>query len=40
MMKAPPDWRPSRLPFTISHENAGWVEKLGPAQTSSRPETP
>ena len=39
LMEAPPDGRPSRLPFTIGHENAGWVEKLDRARPGSRPET-
>jgi propanol-preferring alcohol dehydrogenase len=30
LMEAPADAKPSRLPFTLGHENAGWVEKLGP----------
>ena len=27
------------LPFTLGHENAGWVEKLGRARPGSRPAT-
>jgi alcohol dehydrogenase, propanol-preferring len=29
-MNRPAPKRPIRLPFTPGHENAGWVEKLGP----------
>ena len=29
LMEAPAERLP-KLPFTIGHENAGWVEKLGP----------
>ena len=30
LMDAPADQFPARFPFTLGHENAGWVEKLGP----------
>ena len=30
LMEAPAGARPLKLPFTLGHENAGWVEKLGP----------
>jgi alcohol dehydrogenase, propanol-preferring len=40
IMQAPPDGRPSRLPFTLGHENAGWVEKLGPGATGFAPGDP
>jgi propanol-preferring alcohol dehydrogenase len=30
LMNRPAPMRPIRLPFTLGHENAGWVEKLGP----------
>jgi propanol-preferring alcohol dehydrogenase len=47
IMEAPPDGRPSldlmdpsRLPFTLGHENAGWVEKLGPGATGFAPGDP
>jgi alcohol dehydrogenase, propanol-preferring len=34
LMEAPPNPnRPSPYPFTLGHENAGWVEKLGPGTT-------
>ena len=29
-MEAPPGSKAMRFPFTLGHENAGWVEKLGP----------
>ncbi|MEJ8653461.1 NAD(P)-dependent alcohol dehydrogenase [Streptomyces sp. MS1.AVA.3] len=32
LMEAPAERLP-KLPFTIGHENAGWVEKLGPGAT-------
>ena len=33
IMEASPGGRLGRLPFTLGHENAGWVEKLGPGAT-------
>jgi alcohol dehydrogenase, propanol-preferring len=39
LMEAPPDRLP-RLPFTIGHENAGWVEKLGPGASGFAPGDP
>ena len=27
---------PAPTPFTLGHENAGWVEKLGPGTTGFR----
>ena len=39
-MEAPPDAFPGRLPFTLGHENAGWVEKLGPGATGFAPGDP
>ena len=30
----------TRLPFTIGHENAGWVETLGPGVTGFMPGDP
>ena len=30
LMEAPAGTRPFRFPFTLGHENAGWVAKLGP----------
>lgn len=30
LMEMPPGTRQFQLPFTLGHENAGWVEKLGP----------
>jgi alcohol dehydrogenase, propanol-preferring len=32
--------RPTKLPFTLGHENAGWVEKLGPGTTGFAPGEP
>jgi alcohol dehydrogenase, propanol-preferring len=41
LMDAPADrFRHSTLPFTIGHENAGWVEKLGPGATGFAPGDP
>ena len=39
LMEAPPE-RLGRLPFTLGHENAGWVEKLGPGATGFAPGDP
>jgi propanol-preferring alcohol dehydrogenase len=39
LMEAPAD-RLSGLPFTLGHENAGWVEKLGPGTTGFAPGDP
>jgi alcohol dehydrogenase, propanol-preferring len=39
LMDAPAD-RLQALPFTIGHENAGWVEKLGPGATGFAPGDP
>jgi alcohol dehydrogenase, propanol-preferring len=33
LMEMPAGTRPLSLPFTLGHENAGWVEKLGPGVT-------
>jgi alcohol dehydrogenase, propanol-preferring len=33
ILEAPPKPGPPRAPFTLGHENAGWVEKLGPGAT-------
>jgi propanol-preferring alcohol dehydrogenase len=30
LMEAPEGPKPYKFPFTLGHENAGWVEKLGP----------
>ena len=40
LMDAPPDGLQAKLPFTIGHENAGWVEKLGPGATGFAPGDP
>jgi propanol-preferring alcohol dehydrogenase len=39
LMEAPAERLPT-LPFTIGHENAGWVEKLGPGATGFAPGDP
>ncbi|QRP45761.1 NAD(P)-dependent alcohol dehydrogenase [Amycolatopsis sp. FDAARGOS 1241] len=36
----PPPGNGMRLPFTLGHENAGWVEKLGPGVTGFAPDDP
>jgi alcohol dehydrogenase, propanol-preferring len=33
ILEAPPKPGPAAAPFTLGHENAGWVEKLGPGAT-------
>ena len=33
LMEMPAGARQFQLPFTLGHENAGWVEKLGPGTT-------
>jgi alcohol dehydrogenase, propanol-preferring len=33
ILEAPATPGPARTPFTLGHENAGWVEKLGPGTT-------
>ena len=40
LMDAPADSQFEKLPFTIGHENAGWVEKLGPGATGFSPGDP
>ena len=40
LMERPAPKRPIRLPFTLGHENAGWVEKLGPGATGFAPGDP
>ena len=37
LMNRPAPQRPIRLPFTLGHENAGWVEKLGPGAEGFAP---
>src|SRR6516162_5348332 len=39
-MERPAPKRPIKLPFTLGHENAGWVEKLGPGATGFAPGDP
>src|SRR5215813_13889597 len=33
ILEAPPKPGPAPAPYTIGHENAGWVEQLGPGAT-------
>jgi propanol-preferring alcohol dehydrogenase len=33
VLEAPASKKPFKIPFTLGHENAGWVEKLGPGAT-------
>jgi len=40
IMEAPAGSKPFQLPFTLGHENAGWVEKLGPGATGFAPGDP
>ena len=40
ILEAPPKPGPARAPFTLGHENAGWVEKLGPGATGFAPGDP
>jgi propanol-preferring alcohol dehydrogenase len=40
LMEAPAGTFPFQLPFTLGHENAGWVEKLGPGATGFEPGDP
>jgi alcohol dehydrogenase, propanol-preferring len=40
LMQAPAPPRPTKLPFTLGHENAGWVEKLGPGTAGLAPGEP
>jgi alcohol dehydrogenase, propanol-preferring len=40
LMERPAPKRPIKLPFTLGHENAGWVEKLGPGATGFAPGAP
>ena len=40
ILEAPPKPGPAVTPFTLGHENAGWVEKLGPGATGFAPGDP
>jgi propanol-preferring alcohol dehydrogenase len=40
LMEMPAGVRSFKLPFTLGHENAGWVEKLGPGATGFVPGDP
>ncbi|MGH9764786.1 MAG: alcohol dehydrogenase catalytic domain-containing protein [Blastocatellia bacterium] len=39
-MEKPPEMGSVKIPFTLGHENAGWVEKLGPGTTGCAPGDP
>ena len=38
--RLPPGRRSFTLPFTLGHENAGWVETMGPGATGFAPGDP
>jgi alcohol dehydrogenase, propanol-preferring len=40
LMEAPAGSRAWQIPFTFGHENAGWIEKLGPGTTGFAPGDP
>ena len=40
VMEKPKGWLPFDVPFTLGHENAGWVEKLGPGAAGFAPGDP
>jgi alcohol dehydrogenase, propanol-preferring len=40
ILESPPKPGPAVTPFTLGHENAGWVEKLGPGATGFAPGDP
>src|SRR5499426_4569721 len=40
ILEAPPKPGPAPAPYTLGHENAGWVEKLGPGATGFAPGDP
>jgi alcohol dehydrogenase, propanol-preferring len=40
LLEMPPGARPFTLPFTLGHENAGWIEKMGPGATGFTPGDP
>ena len=40
LLEAPAGSRSFTLPFTLGHENAGWVEKMGPGATGFAPGDP
>ena len=40
LMEMPAGGQPFQLPFTFGHENAGWVETLGPGATGFTPGDP
>jgi len=40
ILEAPPAPGPAPAPYTLGHENAGWVEKLGPGTTGFAPGDP
>src|SRR5580692_1664107 len=40
LMEAPAGSKAFPFPFTLGHENAGWIEKLGPGTTGFAPDDP
>ncbi|MDO3638419.1 NAD(P)-dependent alcohol dehydrogenase [Mycolicibacterium arseniciresistens] len=40
ILESPPDTTAFTLPFTLGHENAGWVETMGPGATGFSPGDP
>jgi propanol-preferring alcohol dehydrogenase len=40
LLEAPAGTNDITLPFTLGHENAGWVEKMGPGATGFAPDDP
>ena len=40
ILEAPPKPGPAPAPYTLGHENAGWVEQLGPGATGVAPGDP
>src|SRR5262249_57400226 len=40
ILEAPPKPGPAPAPYTLGHENAGWVEQLGPGATGFAPGDP
>ena len=40
LLEAPAGAEAVTLPFTLGHENAGWVEKMGPGATGFAPGDP
>jgi propanol-preferring alcohol dehydrogenase len=40
LLEAPAGTKDITLPFTLGHENAGWVEQMGPGATGFAPGDP